>query len=273
MIRAKRAAAAALGPVAALLLGGCTAALKEPPPVAELAGGGASAAATGIDAVALVRRADAEMAKAPDGDAVARARALYLEAAKPGAASADALIGACVATAWLLEHEADADRRKTLATEGVQIGQWCVRLYPDEIECSYRLALAVGQQARERSSTAVDGLDVMVELLGTVIDADPELDFAGGHRVLALVLLRAPGWPTGPGDPDLALEHARAAAALFPDYPPNQLVLGEALAAVGETVAARAAIERGIELARAADEFADSGEWASDGERALAELR
>ena len=42
------------------------------------------------------------------------------------------------------------------------------------------------------------------------------------------MLLRAPGWPLGPGDPEAALPEAQAAARLAPDYPPNQLVLGEA---------------------------------------------
>ena len=57
----------------------------------------------------------------------------------------------------------------------------------------------------------------MVKLLREAIAADPRLDHAGPHRVLALVLLRAPGWPVGPGDPEGALGEARAAAALFPD--------------------------------------------------------
>jgi hypothetical protein len=157
----------------------------------------------------------------------------------------------------------------------VQIGQWCRRLYPADPECTYRLALAVGQQARERTSTATDGLDVMVELLGVVIDEAPDLDFAGGQRVLALLLLRAPGWPTGPGDPEMALEHAEAAVEAFPDYPPNQLVLGEALSDNGRREEAVERLERGIGLARTRRDEGDpeAADWIAQAEEALAKLR
>jgi hypothetical protein len=160
-----------------------------------------------------------------------------------------------------------------LAVEAVQISQWCGRLHPEVVECDYRLALAVGQQARERSATAVDGLDVMVELLEGVIAEDPELDDAGGHRVLALVLLRAPGWPTGPGDPEIGLDHARLAVEIAPGYPPNQLVLGEALIENGQRDEAVEALERGVELAgeRAGDP--DAVEWLTSARETLAGLR
>jgi hypothetical protein len=250
----------------------CTSALKEPPPVAEL-GGAASMAPAGNAAVEeMLEQAAAELEKVPDADAVRRAQALYLDVARSEGAPVEAYFGAAKATAWLIEHEADGPTRKELSVEGVRIGQWCIRLFPEEVECIYRLALAVGQQARERPSTATDGLDVMVDLLGRVIDEDPDLDFAGGRRVLALVLLRAPGWPTGPGDPELGLEHARAAVDAYPAYPPNQLVLGEALLENGQTDAARSTLQRGVELAR--DETSpEAADWVAQGEAVLAEIR
>lgn len=256
--------------LAAALVGlGCTSALKEPPPVAALGTGRAS---TGESGRILLDRADREMARAPDPAAVAEAQQLYLEAAGRDGAPVEAFLGAAKATAWLVEHTDDGRLREELATQGVQIGQWCRRLHPTNPECTYRLALAVGQQARERPATATDGLDVMVELLTEVIDQAPELDFAGGHRVLALVCLRAPGWPTGPGDPEAGLEHARAAAEAFPDYPPNQLVLGEALRDNGRLDEAVAALERGVRLARTSSE-PDAAEWARQGGEALAQIR
>jgi hypothetical protein len=69
----------------------------------------------------------------------------------------------------------------------------------------------------------------MVSLLREAIAKEPAHDHAGPHRVLALLLLRAPGWPVGPGDPDLALKEARAAAQLDGAYPPNHLAVAEAL--------------------------------------------
>ena len=211
----------------------------------------------------------------PDIAAVRRAQGLFLEASQVDGAPVGAFIGAAKATAWLVEHEEDGRRREVLATEGVQISQWCRRLFPADPECTYRLALAVGQQARERPSTATDGLDVMVELLDEVIAEAPELDHAGGQRVLALVLLRAPGWPTGPGDPEYALEFAEAAVEAFPNYPPNQLVLGEALRDNDRRGEAKQAFERGLQLARSTPAAGDpeASDWIDQAEEALAKIR
>ncbi len=254
------------------LVVGCTSALKKPPPVAELGAPSAERPDSGRSTEQLLAEAELRLDASADPAVVARARSMFLEAARRDGAPVEAFLGAARATAWLVEHTDAADRRKELVAEGVQIGQWCRRLFPDAAECRYRLALAVGQQARERTSTAVDGLAVMVELLEGVITDAPELDFAGGRRVLALVLLRAPGWPTGPGDPELALEHARAATEAFPGYPPNQLVLGEALAENGLRDESRRALELGIELARDRRD-PDSKEWVEQGEAALTGLR
>jgi hypothetical protein len=251
---------------------GCTSALKEPPPVAELGAGSGGTSGSDRSTDRLIDEAGLLIDSSADPASMARARGMFLEAARRDQAPVGAYLGAARATAWLVEHTDDAARRKELVAEGVQIGQWCRRLYPDVAECRYRLALAVGQQARERASTAVDGLDVMVELLEGVIADAPDIDSAGGHRVLALVLLRAPGWPTGPGDPELGLDHARAAVDAFPDHPPNQLVLGEALAENGLSDEARRTLRLGVELARTSDE-PDAAAWVAEGEAALAGLR
>ena len=67
--------------------------------------------------------------------------------------------------------------------------------------------------------TADNGLKTMVPALRRAIEKDPEYDDAGPDRVMALVLVRAPGWPVGPGDPEAALEHAKKAVSLRPEYP------------------------------------------------------
>ena len=253
----------------------CTSALKEPPPVAEIGAAETQTMAERRDERTSLARAEIELGQLPNEAAVRRAQSLFLEAARVDGAPVEAFLGAAKATAWLVEHEDDGERRKELAIEGVQIGQWCARLHPSVAECTYRLALAVGQQARERPSTATDGLDVMVELLNGVIAEAPELDFAGGQRVLALVLVRAPGWPTGPGDPEYALEFAEAAVEAFPDYPPNQLVLGEALLENGRRDEAKQALERGVKLARASRAAGDpqATDWITQAEEALAKIR
>ncbi len=253
---------------------GCVSALSEPPTVFEIGTKDTRRPHSERGVEELMTEAGIEMAGAPDPAAVERARALYLESAGHHQAPVESFLGAARATAWLIEHENDGDRRRELVLEGVQISQLCRRTYPDEPECRYRLALAVGQQAREWPSTGVDGLDVMVALLEELIEEVPHLDQAGPHRVLALVLLRAPGWPSGPGDPEHGLEHAQAAVTLAPEYAPNHLALGEALAANGQTDAARLTLERAIELARERQASGDpeAAEWTQQGLEALESL-
>jgi hypothetical protein len=262
-----------LGPaVLVVLAAGCTSALHEPPPVTEL-GMEDATPATGADAASLVTAADAALEMSFDADSVQRARQLYLQAASTDDPPVEAYLGAARATAWLVEHGDDPARRREMATQGVQIGQLCRERFPGEPECRYRLALAVGQQARERPSTAADGLDVMVRLLRELTLEAPELDAAGPDRVLALVLLRAPGWPSGPGDPEVGLEHARAAAERFPDHPPNQLVLGEALLENGFSADGRRALRLGLDLAErraAAGDPLASG-WLAEAREAVRE--
>jgi tetratricopeptide (TPR) repeat protein len=263
------------GLVLLLLTGGCASALKDPPTIDQLV-----PVATGTDedprpADEILIEAELEMSRLPDAAAVDQALRLYLEAAGTCEAPLRSYLGAARATAWLIEHESDPAKRQELATEGVQIGQLCRQMHPDSAECRYRLALAVGQQARERPSTALDGLDVMVTLLEELINDAPKLDLSGPHRVLALVLLRAPGWPNGPGDPELALEHAQTAVSMAPEHPPNHLVLGEALADNGDQEAARLALERSLELAMVSQAHGEqeAAEWIDQGQAALDDLR
>jgi hypothetical protein len=170
------------------------------------------------------------------------------------------------------QHEPSADVRRALAQDAVEAGQRCQQVAPTSAACDYALALALGVQARERPTTATQGLQLMVELLRRANDRDAQQDYAGPARVMALVLLRAPSWPLGPGDPEAGLKAARQAVGLFPDYPPNQLALSEALLVTGNEVGSQTAAARGLELARAAAAAGkpDADDWVRDGEALVA---
>jgi tetratricopeptide (TPR) repeat protein len=242
--------------MAVSLIAACAPALHEPRSIAALAPG----LGHGRSAGELVREADAAWARRAVPGEAAAAQALYLDAALAAAAAdrhrIDALLGAMRAMAFRIEHEPGVSRA-ALAEQEVELGQWCRRGAPADPECDYRLAIALGQQARERTSTGQDALGKIVELLHRAIAGSPDLDSAGPHRVLALVLLRAPSWPLGPGDPEAALGEAREAARRFPGAPDNQLALGEALAANGLRGEARAAYTRALALATAAHARSD----------------
>jgi len=225
----------------------CASALKQPSPIAVYAPGHAR----GRSASELVTAANAAWARRAEPGKAEVAQGLYLDAAVADAQRSDALLGAMGALAFRIEYERGAPRGE-LAQIAVDLGQWCERGAPTEPACAYRLAIALGQYARERPSSGMDASRRMIALLRRAIAAAPRLDSAGPHRVLALVLLRAPGWPLGPGDPEAGLEHARAAVSLAPGAAANQLVLGEALAANGRSDDARVAYARAVELATAA---------------------
>jgi hypothetical protein len=109
----------------------------------------------------------------------------------------------------------------------------------------------------------------MVEALERAATVEPALDAGGPDRVLALVRLRAPGWPLGPGDAEAGLASAARAVALAPEHPPNQLALAEALARNGRPREAAAAYERALALAREREASGepDAPEWAAEAER------
>ena len=146
---------------------------------------------------------------------------------------------------------------------------WVALQHMDQV--NYWLAAALGLQARERSATGHDALPHMVDLLRRAARADASIDRQGPHRLLAIVLLRAPGWPMGPGDPEAALPEARAAAQGDPAYAPNQLALGEALRKNERDAEARAAFADALRLAdqALAEGDPDAQGWADDARAAV----
>jgi tetratricopeptide (TPR) repeat protein len=212
---------------------------------------------------AWARRADPAQAAA--------AEELYLQAARAGPRDPESYAGAIRAKAFRLGREKDPAERVRLAQSAVAVGQLCEENVQVSPLCDYWLAAALGLQARERSATAHDALPHMVELLRRAARADPAVDRGGPQRLLALVLLRAPGWPLGPGDVEAALPEAQSAARIAPDYPPNQLALGEALRKNGRDAEARAAYSEALRLAAGTTfrDDPDAAGWANDARAAL----
>jgi len=264
---------------------GCASALREPRPIADLAGevrpkpGGdgpdsGAPAATPADVPAILGRAEALYAERGPGEraleSVRMAAREFLRAAAADGTRTDGLVGAARARVWLADHEADPAARQASAGSAVEAAQWCGRIAPLDRECDYWFGAALGVQARERPSTALNALPKIEAAFKRAADALPALDEAGPERALALLYVRAPGWPAGPGNPDLGLKHARAAVALRPDYPPNQLALAEALAATGGREAADVPRRLALELARKlAAGDPDAPEWIAEAEADL----
>lgn len=245
----------------------CAPALRKPPPVGELGG---QPVPPGRSAAQLLEAGHACFARRPDVEAVQRAEAFFLGAAEADPQAVEGLYGAIQARLWRVNHPpADVDRA-ALATSAVDAGQLCLQRAPQSAACHYGLALALGVQARERHATATQGLKLMVEHLQRAAELDPRFDDAGPQRTLALLLVRAPGWPTGPGDPEGGLAEARKAVSLSPEYAPNALALAEALLATGAKEEGRQWAQRAQALAQAARGNPDAAEWAREAAQLLA---
>jgi len=235
---------------------GCVSALREPPPLADLA------AASGRQGEKRLAEAD-RLWDERTIESVREAAERYQASVTDETVQLAALLGATRAHLWIGGHHDDSEVRLASAVAAIDLAQWCGRVDPEEPECDYQLALGIGLQVQERRSTVTDGIPRVVRLLASSIERDPRMDHAGPHRVLALVHLRAPGWPTGPGDVDLGLEQALKAVELFPDFPPNRLALGEAYRDLDETDDSRAEYREAARLAsdQATLGMPDAAEW------------
>jgi tetratricopeptide (TPR) repeat protein len=244
---------------------GCAALLACPPPRVPTV-----VVAPGTSAERALLDAEAAFAKRPDVDAVKEALRLFQTAAVADAVKVEGPVGVVRVAAWLVENGPKGER-KLRADEAVAAGQQCQQRAAATATCDYWQAVALGLSAREHALTALGELPRIISLLKRADAAAPDLDEAGPARVLALLLVRAPGWPTGPGNPDDALVEAQKAVARAPQHPLNQATLAECLAATGDTAGAKAAYARAVELGTARGD-ADGALWAAQARTALAAL-
>jgi hypothetical protein len=189
--------------------------------------------------------------------------------ASAGSATVEGYAAAIKAASDRTDREADSKVRAALATEAGTEADACLALNPQAAACQYGKAVAIGLEARAHPTRAGGLLGSMLQNLGNAESADPNYDKAGPARVRALVLIRAPSWPLGPGDPDAGLVAARRAVQLQPDYPPNVLALAEALSKTGDESGAREAYTRARGLAQAAPPGPDRDDWLRESEDAL----
>jgi tetratricopeptide (TPR) repeat protein len=175
------------------------------------------------------------------------------------------------ANSELSDHEPDSNVRADLAARSLSAADACLALDAQAAACRYGKAVAVGMEARVHPTKAIALINSMLQDLSAAESADPNYDKAGPSRVRALVLIRAPGWPLGPGDTDAGLAAAREAVSLQPDYPANVLALAEALSKTGDAKGARASYQHALDLAQALPAGPESYEWIRAAQDGLAQ--
>jgi hypothetical protein len=167
------------------------------------------------------------------------------------------------------DHETDSNLRAELAADAERDAQACLAREPDAAACLYGHAIALGLEARAHPTRAGELLNGMLGALTRAESADPAYDEAGPARVRALVLIRAPGWPLGPGDIEAGLVAARRAVALKPTYPPNFIALAEALTKNGDAGAARESYAKARDAALSMSAAEDRDAWLRQAEQGL----
>ena len=191
-------------------------------------------------------------------------RALGMDSNNPNAALA---VARCAA---LLLDFLEGKERDRMAETGVS----AVRALgaPDKNPvASYWLAICLGQILRERGMSAIPLLSEEIKALKTAQE-EPSIDLGGPFRVLGMLYLKAPGWPAGPGDHDVALELLSGVALQYPSHPLNQIFYGEALLATGDKETARQHFAKGKDLAREELWGAIAHSWQQQAQRHLDKL-
>ena len=186
--------------------------------------------------------------------------------------SVEQLAAAVAEDARRSDAETDSKIREQLAANASRDAQACLVRAPQAATCLYYHAIALGLEARAHPLRAAEALKSMLDALTGAESADAQIDEGGPARVKALVLVKAPAWPLGPGDPEAGLASARRAVSLKPQYPPNVLVLAEALAKTGDTRGAREAYDRARELCQALPPSRDRDDWLRQAEQAPGRL-
>lgn len=179
------------------------------------------------------------------------------------------LAAAIKETAAQADRETDSAARAGLADAASRDADACLRLDERAAACQYGRALALGLQARAHPTKAAQSLGGMLQALAAAESADARYDSGGPLRVRALVLIRAPGWPLGPGDVDAGLDAARRAVELVPDFPPNQLALAEAQAKTGDADGSRQSYARARDLAARLPPSPDRDDWLNEASRGM----
>ena len=193
-------------------------------------------------------------------------------AVPPLSMTVDQLAAAVALDARRSDLQTDSKIRDQLAADALQNAQACLERAPQAAACLYYDGVALGLKARAHPLQANEALKSMLDALGSAEAVDPAYDQAGPARVKALVLIKAPAWPLGPGDAEAGLAAARRAVALRPDYPPNVLALAEALARTGDAHGAQEAYRHARDLIQALPSGHDRDDWLHEADQGLGKV-
>lgn len=167
--------------------------------------------------------------------AARRAHTIHPEAAEPREIIARN-------TLWLLEFVPEDDDRADWAKEGYDHASYLVEKRPDEGRYHFWAGALLGFRLQESLTPNLARLGRVQMHMQKAVDLVPSYNEGAPLRALGLFLVRVPGWPTGPGDPESGLEVLERAVKEYPQNPGNWLGLAEARLALGDLTGAQTAL-------------------------------
>lgn len=149
----------------------------------------------------------------------------------------------------LAERNPDPKHKEALANEGVSLAEQALSEGgAGDGAVHYYLAANLGLAVHDHPLQAADNLSRLEQELQKAVQLAPAVDAGGPLRLLGMLYLKAPPWPTGIGDGDKALDLLKQAAERYPAHPLNHLFYAQALWEVDEKGAeAKAALAKGRE--------------------------
>jgi hypothetical protein len=133
----------------------------------------------------------------------------------------------CARTAVWLGNYGPEDKRDAYVRDGIRYANTAVKLKPEGEEGLFYDGVLAGKLAELDINYGPSGLEIIVQRMKQLIDLKSTYIYGGPDRVLAIVLMRSPGAPLGPGDWDLAEKHMTRALEIDSNWPENQLYMAE----------------------------------------------
>lgn len=130
-------------------------------------------------------------------------------------------------TAVWLSNFGPEDKQDDYARAGITWANTAVKIKPDGEEGLFYDGALAGKLAELDMAYGLDGLKIIQKRMRQLIEMKSTYIYGGPDRVLAIVLMRSPGSPIGPGDWDEAEKHMTRALEIDPNWPENQLYMAE----------------------------------------------
>jgi len=144
-------------------------------------------------------------------------------------------------------YEGDESKLKKCAEIGVEAARQ-VGVNKDNPDACYYFALNEGIIVYTKGLFGLNRLPAIFEAL-KIAQKSESLDFGGPLRVLGMLYLKAPAWPTGIGDLDKSLELLEKAAKNYPSHPQNFIFYAQALIEDNNPTKALANLDTAYKLA------------------------